>query len=86
MAGKITIKYINGKEDTFKFEPVGEMPMSVVSELKEILNQSALIIQGVSTLEIIPFSNIQSISVIPARETVLRTIKIKGAIQGKKIS
>ncbi len=86
MAGKITIKYINGKEDTFNFEPVGEMPMLAVSELKEMLNQSALIIQGVSTLEIIPFSNIQCISVIPARETVLRTIKIKGAIQGNRIS
>jgi len=84
MSGKITIKFINGSEQNYEFEPQAQQKM-IGSKLKELLNSTALVIQLEKELEIIPFANIQSITVLPGQD-ILSGTQIQGAVAAKRSS
>jgi hypothetical protein len=79
MSGKLTVKFINGKEKSFAFDPQVQLGQGA-SKIKEMIASNALIIQMEDELEIIPFANIQDILVIPAQPEILSKIKIAGAV------
>jgi len=83
MSGKIKVKFINGKEDKFHFEPQGE-PAMFAKQLRESLNSNALVLQLEGEIEIIPFANVQNITVVPARENVTEKVVLQGAVQAKR--
>ena len=85
MSGKIKVKFVNGQEDKFDFEPQGE-PAMFGKKLRELLDSNALVLQLGGEIEIIPLANIQSITVIPAREKILETVALQGAIVAKRSS
>ncbi len=85
MSGKIKVKFVNGQEDNFDFEPQGE-PAMFAKKLRELLTSNALVLQLDGEIEIIPLSNIQSLTVIPAREKILETVALQGAITAKRSS
>jgi len=80
MSGKLTIQFINGKEKSFEFETQVHFGEGATTKLKEMIASSALIIQMKDELEIIPFANIQSILLKPAKPEILKKIKIGGAV------
>ena len=80
MSGKLTVKFINGNEKSFEFDPQGQFAQGVATKLKELVASNALIIQLENEIEIIPFANIQDILVIPAQPEILSKIKIAGAV------
>ncbi|TDJ58106.1 MAG: hypothetical protein E2O41_06685 [Nitrospina sp.] len=84
MSGKITIKFTNGNEQNYEIEPQAQQKM-VGSKLKELLNSNALVIQLEKELEIIPFANIQIITVLPA-EDILSGGPIQGTVVAKRSS
>ena len=84
MSGKITIKFTNGNEQIYEFEPQAQ-PNLVGTKLKELLNSTALVLRLGKELEIIPFANIQSITVLPAQEIPPET-KIQGTLEAKRSS
>jgi len=84
MSGKITIKFTNGNEQSYEFEPQSQ-PNLVGTKLKELLNSTALVLRLGKELEIIPFANIQSITVLPAQEIPSET-KIQGTWEAKRSS
>ena len=84
MSGKITIKFTNGNEQNYEFEPQAQQKM-VGTKLKELLNSNALVIQLEKELEIVPFANIQSISVSPGQD-ILSGAQIQGTIVAKRSS
>jgi len=83
MSGNIKIKLTNGSEQIYEFEPQAQ-PNLVGTKLKEMLNSSALVLHLDNELEIIPFANIQSITVLPAQEIPPGT-KIQGTLAVKRI-
>ena len=83
MSGKIKVKFINGQEDKFHFEPQSE-PAMFAKKLREFLTSNALVLQLDGEVEIIPLANVQSITVIPAREKILETVALQGAIVAKR--
>ena len=80
MSGKIKVKFVNGNEDNFDFEPQGE-PTMLGKKLRELLDSNALVLQLEGAIEIIPFANIQSITVIPSRENITEKMVLQGAVQ-----
>ena len=80
MSGKLTIQFINGKEKSFEFDPQVQLGEGATTKLKEMVASNALIIQLMDELEIIPFANIQSILVKPAKPEFLKKIKVAGAV------
>lgn len=84
MSGKITIKFTNGSEQNYELEPQAQAKM-IGTKLKELLSSAALVIQLEKELEIIPFANIQSITVLPAQD-ILSGGQIQGAVAAKRIS
>ncbi len=84
MSGKLTIKFTNGNEQNYEFEPQAQQKM-VGTKLKELLNSTALVIQLEKELEIIPFANVQSITVLPAQD-ILSGAQIQGAVAAKRSS
>ena len=80
MSGKLTVKFINGNEKSFEFDPQVQLGQGASTKLKEMIASNALIIQMEGELEIIPFANIQDIVIIPALPETLDKIKIAGAI------
>jgi hypothetical protein len=80
MSGKLTVKFINGEEKSFEFDPQGQFAQGAATKLKEMVASNALIIQLESEIEIIPFANIQDIIVIPAEPELLKKIKIASAV------
>ncbi len=85
MSGKIKVKFVNGQEDKFDFEPQGE-PAMVAKKLRELLDSNALVLQLEGEIEIIPMANIQSITVIPARENIIEKMVLQGAVLAKRSS
>lgn len=83
MSGKIKIKFVNGNEDNFDFEPQSE-PAMFGKKLRESLDSNALVLQLDGEIEIIPFANIQSITVVPARDNITEKIVLQGAVQAKR--
>ena len=84
MSGKITIKFTNGNEQSYEFEPQAQ-PNLIGTKLKELLNSTALVLWLGKELEIIPFANIQSITILPAEEIPSKT-KIQGTLEAKRSS
>lgn len=84
MSGKITIKFTNGNEQNYEFEPQVQ-PSLAGTKLKELLNSTALVLRLGNELEIIPFANIQSITILPAQEIPSET-KIQGTLEVKRSS
>jgi len=84
MSGKITIKFINGNEQNYEFEPQAQ-PNLIGTKLKELLNSAALVFRLEKELEIIPFANVQSITVLPAQE-ISSEIQIPGSVAAKRSS
>jgi len=84
MSGKITIKFTDGNEQNYEFEPQAQ-PNLVGTKLKELLNSNALVLHLGNELEIIPFANVQSITVLPAQEIPSET-KIQGTLAAKRSS
>ena len=80
MSGKLMVKFINGKEKSFEFDPQGQFAQGAATKLKEMIASNALIIQLENEIEIIPFANIQDILVIPADPELLKKVKIAGAV------
>ena len=85
MSGKIKVKFVNGKEDKFDFEPQGE-PVMFAKKLRELLDSNALVLQLEGEIEIMPLANIQSITVIPARENITEKVVLQGAVLAKRSS
>ena len=85
MSGKIKVKFVNGNEDKFYFEPQGE-PAMVAKKLRELLDSNALVLQLEGEIEVIPFANIQSITIVPAMKDVAEKIVLQGAVQAKRSS
>jgi len=83
MSGKIKVKFVNGKEDNFDFEPQGE-PAMFAKKLKELLDSNALVLQLEGEIEIIPMANVQSITIIPAREKIIEKMVLQGAVLAKR--
>jgi len=84
MSGKITIKFTNGSEQNYEIEPQAQAIMAG-TKLKELLSSTALVIQLEKELEIIPFANILSITILPAQD-ILSGVQIQGAVAAKRIS
>jgi hypothetical protein len=80
MSGKLTVKFINGNEKSFEFDPQGQFAQGAATKLKEMVASNALIVQLENEIEIIPFANIQDILVIPAEPELLKKIKIASAV------
>ncbi len=85
MSGKIKVKFVNGTEDNYNFEPQGE-PSMIAKKLREFLDSSALVLQLDGEIEIIPFANIQSITIVPARDNITEKVVLQGAVQAKRSS
>ena len=85
MSGIIKIKFVNGKEGNFEFEPQGE-PSMVGKKLRELIDSNALVLQLEGEIEVIPFANIQSITIIPASQDVAEKVVLQGAVQAKRSS
>jgi len=62
MIGTVQIKFINGNEESFVFDPKFD-PMMITHRLKELLSLPALIFQLEKGITAIPIANIESISV-----------------------
>ena len=80
MSGKLTVKFINGKEKSFEFDPQGQFAQGAATKLKEMIASNALIIQLENEIEIIPFANIQDILVTTDDPELLKKVKIAGAV------
>jgi hypothetical protein len=80
MSGKLTVKFINGNEKSFEFDPQVQLGQGASTKLKEMIASNALVIQLEDELEIIPFANIQDVVVIPATPDLLKKIQIAGAV------
>ena len=83
MSGKIKVKFVNGQEDNFDFEPQTE-PAMFAKKLRESLDSNALVLQLEGEIEVIPFANIQSIIVVPARDNITEKVVLQGAVQAKR--
>jgi len=55
-------------------------------KLRELLDSNALVLQLEGEIEIIPFANIQSITVVPARDNMTEKVVLQGAVQAKRSS
>ena len=84
MTGRLTVKYINGDKDDFEFKPVGSSSDWARIRLREILDSNRIVLQLEGEIEVIPFANVQSISVVPAKEEILE-VKISEAQVAKRI-
>lgn len=80
MSGKLTVKFINGNEKSFEFDPQVQLGQGASTKLKEMIASNALIIQMEDEFEIIPFANIQEVVIVPATGGILQKIKIPGAV------
>ena len=85
MSGKIKVKFVNGKENKFDFEPQGE-PAMFAKKLRELLNSNALVLQLEGEIVIIPMANVQSITIIPARKNIGEKMVLQGAVLAKRSS
>ena len=85
MSGKLTVKYINGNKDVFEFSPSTTPGSLAGTQLKELLNSPAIVLKLGEEFEIIPMANIQSISVVPARDE-MKELKLPGVLVAKRIS
>ena len=83
MSGKIKVKFVNGQEDKFHFEPQSE-PAMFAKQLRESLNSNALVLQLEGEIEVIPFANIQSITVVPASQDAAEKVVLQGAVQARR--
>ena len=84
MSGTIKVKFVNGNEDQFDFEPQAE-PAMFAKKLRESLDSSALVLQLDGEIEVIPFANIQSITIVPASQGAEKVV-LQGAVQAKRSS
>ena len=82
MSGKIKVKFVNGNEDNFDFEPQAE-PAMFAKKLRESLDSGALVLQLEGEIEVIPFANVQSITVVPASHDAEKVV-LQGAVQAKR--
>ncbi len=83
MSGKIKVKFVNGQEDNFDFEPQSE-PAMFGKKLRELIDSNALVLQLEGEIEVMPLANIQSISIIPARENIMEKVTLQGAVLAKR--
>ena len=62
MQGYIKIKYVNGNEETFNFDPKIVDERMLAKRMQDLLSLPALVFQLQESFLFIPFANIESIS------------------------